>query len=425
MNHSVPDATVHLLRRLHEVNQSLGGEATNLADPNVRFADAVDSMAMLEFLAVVADDYRVTTRALEDCVGRQFGTVAELATRLHAAGWVPFGSQAGPGASPQVIQGTPSEQLCRSWLAATAAQLPDTTQSAASINEALHRPAGWLERHAGIEQRRIWAEQDPLTAGAEAGRVCLERAGLQPREIGALLVTSEAPPLLTGLAAALHHHLRLAPAARALEIGGACTGFLTALWTGQVLLPQTGPVLVLALEAHTRYLHLEPSPAGENAALFGDGAAACLLCAEPRGPDALPLMPVLLGAEGSDPSLLQVAPSSGGVTLHMRRMLLASRAVEAMAQSAKEVAGKHGFDIHQVTAILAHGGNGRLPGLLARKLGLPPERVWSEARRTGNLGSASLPVAWASRQPWPDGPIIWTAVGAGLTWGAVMVVPHA
>jgi 3-oxoacyl-[acyl-carrier-protein] synthase III len=62
-----------------------------------------------------------------------------------------------------------------------------------------------------------------------------------------------------------------------------------------------------------------------------------------------------------------------------------------------------------------------MPGLLARKLGLPPERVWSETPRTGNLGSASLPVAWASHPPQREGPAIWTAVGAGLTWGAAMV----
>jgi 3-oxoacyl-[acyl-carrier-protein] synthase III len=65
-----------------------------------------------------------------------------------------------------------------------------------------------------------------------------------------------------------------------------------------------------------------------------------------------------------------------------------------------------------------------LPGLLARKLGLPLDHVWSETSQTGNLGSASLPVAWALRQHRPHGPVIWTAVGAGLMWGATMVGEH-
>ena len=36
-------------------------------------------------------------------------------------------------------------------------------------------------------------------------------------------------------------------------------------------------VVVVAIEAHTRYLHLQPGPVGENAALFGDAAAAAVL----------------------------------------------------------------------------------------------------------------------------------------------------
>jgi 3-oxoacyl-[acyl-carrier-protein] synthase III len=61
-----------------------------------------------------------------------------------------------------------------------------------------------------------------------------------------------------------------------------------------------------------------------------------------------------------------------------------------------------------------------MAGMLARALGVPPERVWSETSQTGNLGSASLPVAWAVREPIIDAPVIWTAAGAGLTWGAML-----
>jgi 3-oxoacyl-[acyl-carrier-protein] synthase III len=58
--------------------------------------------------------------------------------------------------------------------------------------------------------------------------------------------------------------------------------------------------------------------------------------------------------------------------------------------------------------------------LLARQLSMPPERVWSETATTGNLGTASLPVAWAAHQPVEAGPVAWSAVGAGMTWGAAL-----
>ena len=92
-----------------------------------------------------------------------------------------------------------------------------------------------------------------------------------------------------------------------------------------------------------------------------------------------------------------------------------------MALSVRQLASRHGLELAGLAGVVAHGGNGRLPGLLARKLGLALDRVWSETSKTGNLGSASPPVAWAVRHPRPQGPVIWTAVGAGLMWGAAMV----
>jgi 3-oxoacyl-[acyl-carrier-protein] synthase-3 len=426
----IDDVIAHLLRRLNEVMRRLNGDVNALNDPNRRFADALDSMAMVEFLAVLADDCGVTLGIFEQHVGRRFGTVAELGAELHGLGWLPAGAgasacQAVSAAQPPRVAASlaDSQNLVRptGWLGATAVRLPDTIQSAAAINTALQRPPGWLERHAGIDRRRVWAEQDAVMAAAEAGRVSLDQAGLAAKDVGALLVTSEAPPILTGLAAALHHRLGLEPNTVSLEIGGACTGFLSGLWTAQALLRQVGVVLVMAVEAPTRYLHLQPGPVGENAALFGDGAAASVVCANAGIGQAAALTSVDLSLDGSRAGLLQVEVSNAGVEFHMKRIELAGRAVEAMAQSVQEITVRHGLDLGAVAGIVCHAGNGRMPGLLARKLGLPADRVWSETAQSGNLGAASLPVAWAARQPRAQGPAIWTAVGAGLMWGAVMV----
>jgi 3-oxoacyl-[acyl-carrier-protein] synthase-3 len=207
----------------------------------------------------------------------------------------------------------------------------------------------------------------------------------------------------------------------ALEVGGACTGFLAALWLARSLLAQTGAVLVIALEAPSRYLDLAPGRAGEAAALFGDAAAACLVCDQSTGREAVPLRAVVLGTDGAAGPLLQVqrAPS-GRIELAMDGERLAGRAVRAMAGSVRDLVQEHGREVRELDAVVAHGGNGRLPALLARQLGLSPERVWSETRRTGNLGSASLPVAWSAHEPPTTGPVAWVAVGAGLTYAAAL-----
>src|SRR5438132_3918458 len=177
MNDSIAATTAHLLRRLNEVMQRLGMGPAVFDNPDTRFADGLDSMAMVEFLEILAEDYGVTASAIEECVNRRFGTVAELAARLHAARWAPRDKEDPPGTAAPAIPAASEASLQPCWLAATAARLPEATQSAACINEALKRPPGWLERHAGIQERRVWGQQDPLAAAVEAASTCLDRAG--------------------------------------------------------------------------------------------------------------------------------------------------------------------------------------------------------------------------------------------------------
>lgn len=419
------DALVsRLLDHLHQLRE-LQGQEPLAADANTRFVDALDSMGFVEFLARVAEECGVSVESIEQATGRRYGSVGELAAALDATG---LGQDGPPSTTP-----TAAVECCRAelgkeklarpsaWLAATAARLPANRQPASVINALLHRPPGWLEEHAGIEARYLWGDDDPLDAAMHAALDCLRQTGLSPDSVGALLVTSEAPPLLTGLAAALHARLGLPSQSAALEIGGACTGFLTALWTAQHLLSDLAAVLVISVEAPSRWLSLSPTPNGETAALFGDAAAACLLTAQPTGSGCLSLRDIVLGTDGSAGPLLRVELTPNrGTELHMDGIALAHRAVRTMADTAKQLCARHKLTVEQLAAVIAHGGNGRMPALLARCLDLPPQRVHSETAHTGNLGSASLPIAWAACGPTVSRPVIWTAVGAGLQWGAAL-----
>jgi hypothetical protein len=214
-----------LLERLHQVRELLGQERL-AADANTRFVDALDSMGFVEFLALAAEDYGVRVETIEQAAGRRYGSVGEFAATLDAAGLSlrheisPQARSASDGASSSAFR----TRKANAWLAATAVRLPINRQPASAINALLQRPPGWLEEHAGIEARYLWGEDDPLDSAAHSAQECLRQAGLSSTTVGAILVTSEAPPLLTGLAAAIHARLGLPSSSVALEIGGACTG---------------------------------------------------------------------------------------------------------------------------------------------------------------------------------------------------------
>src|SRR5262249_54442052 len=148
------ELTGHLLERLHQVREDLGlGPAAD--DPHVPFGDLLDSMGLVEFLVLVAEDCGVEPADVERCVGRRFGTVAELAAAMHAAGILPGGRRPAPkpAKTPERAWSRQTGQVpC--WLGATVACLPRAAQPAARLDEAVHRPAGWLEGAAGIRARR-------------------------------------------------------------------------------------------------------------------------------------------------------------------------------------------------------------------------------------------------------------------------------
>src|SRR5262249_10017069 len=158
----------------------------------------------------------------------------------------------------------------------------------------------------------------------------------------------------------------------ALEIGGACTGFLAALWSGQRLLTTQASVLIVAIEAPSLWLTTRPGAAGAAAALFGYGAAACLLIGCTAGERPLALQDVCLETAGEAGGLLVVQPAQAGrfeVVMHGRA--IAQRAVRGMARILQEICRRNGVELPQLQTIVVHGGNGRMPGLLARQLRLP------------------------------------------------------
>ncbi|WP_278236045.1 3-oxoacyl-ACP synthase III [Isoptericola sp. AK164] len=117
-------------------------------------------------------------------------------------------------------------------------RLPSRVTSSSEIQQrlapALKRlrlPRNLLERVAGVEERRNWGpDEDADAATIAAGLDALDRAGVEPDEVGLLINTSVTRKHLEpSVAVGLHHGLGLPSSAVNFDVANACLGFINGM----------------------------------------------------------------------------------------------------------------------------------------------------------------------------------------------------
>ena len=97
-------------------------------------------------------------------------------------------------------------------------------------------------------------------------------------------------------------------------------------------------------------------------------------------------------------------------------------ATTAMPEIVREVLAEHGCSPDDLSLLLMHQANLRINEAVQKHLGLPDERVYNNIQRYGNTTAATLPLVFheakAVGRVRPGGLVGFTALGAGLHWGA-------
>jgi 3-oxoacyl-[acyl-carrier-protein] synthase-3 len=100
-------------------------------------------------------------------------------------------------------------------------------------------------------------------------------------------------------------------------------------------------------------------------------------------------------------------------------------ATRRFCESIKEVLDKGGASVEDVALVIPHQANQRITDAVGERMGLPPERVYSNIARYGNTTAASIPIALAEavrEGKLQRGDLLVTvAFGSGFTWGANLV----
>ncbi|MEU4473632.1 beta-ketoacyl-ACP synthase 3 [Micromonospora sp. NPDC023888] len=281
----------------------------------------------------------------------------------------------------------------------------------------------WITSRTGVGRRHRLGDGERLgNLAAEAGARALEDAAATPAEVDFVVAaTSTADRISPGLAPGVAHLLGTG-APGAVDLNGACTGFLYALdyAIGRIETDRADCVLVVGADAMSR---LTDEGDRSTAVLFGDAAAAVVVRAA-RGTRRAGCPQYLsFGSAGEHGDLLyvdrddQVVRMQGGEVYEF--------AVEAMVNEVKGSCYACELAVSDLDVLVSHQANARIVRAVARRLGYPADRVAMYLDRFGNTSAASIPLALAEAQRegllTAGARVGLAAFGAGLTWGAGVI----
>jgi 3-oxoacyl-[acyl-carrier-protein] synthase-3 len=297
------------------------------------------------------------------------------------------------------------------------------------VDAAFGMPAGKLRTRAGIVSVAYADAGETETAlGARAAAGVLQSAGASPDDVDWILATSETHHSVPWLAAQLHRAVGARESCGAMDIGGACLGFVHALAVAKAFVEsgQAATVLVVTADVHSRTL-LPGRVAGEFGGLFGDGASAFVVRQGGKGDPRGGFAPrdFFFGCSSQYQQAIQVSAEPNDQLRVVFDGDALSRAATARLDACiEELERRSGVNRGDVAAFATHQPNPRLVALLAKKAGVTLEKFPLVADTRGNLGSTTCAAALhyamerarssehAARQP-----IFLASLGPGLLFG--------
>jgi len=293
--------------------------------------------------------------------------------------------------------------------------------------------AEWIVQRTGILARRH-AEPEIATSdlAVEAGRRCIEHAGVDPGQIDLLLLGTYTPDYLLPATANLVQD-RLGLRAPAMDIQAACASFIYAMVTGMQYVASGCSRLVLVIGADCNSRVVNPDDR-RTYPLFGDAAGAVLLC---RGEEDQGLLSYAVGSDGSGAGLLcrriggsrqpfsRDGEAPAGHFLQMEGRPIFKWAVRMLQETVGEVLDHSGLTLEDVDLLIFHQANMRILNTVIKELQVDRTRVFTNLERYGNTSAASIPLALD--EAFREGRIrrgnhvLFSGFGAGLAWGTVLM----
>lgn len=312
------------------------------------------------------------------------------------------------------------------------AYLPDRVLSNDDLSRLVDTSDEWITSRTGIRERRIVAEgQSTSDMAAAAGRDAISDARLDPDDIDFLVVGTGSPDHIMPSTAAITQD-RLGLHCGAVDVMAACTSFILALQHGTSMIEsgRARRVLVIGADALTRHIDFTDR---RTCVLFGDGAGAVVLEAS----DEPGILGIDAGADGSGAGVLAIPAGGAAMPCTPERVAAGEHylkmsggevfkfAVRIIPETTHRALDLSGLTVEDLTWLVPHQANQRILDAVAPRLGIDPDRVFSNVALLGNTSAGSIPLAlhdlYTDHHLHPGDVLALVGFGAGLTWGAAVV----
>jgi len=261
----------------------------------------------------------------------------------------------------------------------------------------------WIARRTGIQTRR-WVDEEQAVSdiAVKAAESLLERWPERKDTIRQLILATTSGDYPTPpTSPSIQHRLGLQRVG-CFDLAAACAGFTTGLYTATAFCETTGDTqLLVAADIRSKFLDKRDLA---TSALFGDGAAACLVSRDPH----IGAFQFVAGELLSDGSVADIIcleaggsrlPCSGAREREQsflkmkngpRLFLLAA---EGMGTAARSLLDRLGMRLDQVDWLVPHQANLHLVREVARLLECQPGRMVETVQEYGNTSGSSVGLA--------------------------------
>jgi len=324
--------------------------------------------------------------------------------------------------------------MYRSRIIGTGSSTPQKVLTNKDLEAMVDTSDEWIITRTGIRERRIASDGEAVSTFAyRAALNALDMAGVAPDELDVIIVGTITPDMPTPSVACILQDKLKARRAWAFDVSAGCTGFLYSLAIADncIKAGSCTKALVIGTEVLSKITDYQDRT---TCILFGDGAGAVILSRE-RGDRGI--LSTHLYSDGSCSELLYM-PGGGSAhpashesvdkRMHYLKMdgnKVFKIAVKSLEEAALTALQHNNLTGQDIDLLISHQANVRIIQAIAKRLELPPEKVFINIEKYGNTSSASIPIALdeANRQHRikKNDLVLLDAFGAGFTWGSVLL----